>query len=216
MPILYRCIFIGIAISIIASIIDIEDIIRIVLIGVSIGLVLAVIYYTARFAMKNTKIFIKYAIYVVVAIVAIVVIYNILDYNDLPSYAVAKIFSKLILFVIVFGAIYFVNKIGDKKEDKYSAKQESSNRYSNDDKTTQNNYHQNNTNYTKTDEIPSWLKQYYDLLEIPTNASKEQIKQAYKNLAKKYHPDLNKSAESQERFIEIQTAYQTIMKNFNA
>lgn len=209
MPILYRCIFIGIAISIIASIIDIEDIIRIVLIGVSIGLVLAVIYYTACFAMKHTKLFIKYTIYVVVAIIAIVVIYNILDSNDFPSYAVAKLFSKLILFAIIFGAIYFVNKIGDKKDDKYSTKQESNQKQD-------YKYEEHNADSTQTDETPSWLKQYYDLLEIPTNASKEQIKQAYKNLAKKYHPDLNKSAEAQKIFIEIQTAYQTIMKNFNA
>ncbi len=208
MPILYRCIFVGIAISIVASIIDIGSIIMIVLIGASIGLVLALIYYTARFAMKNTKLFIKYAIYAVVAVVVIITIYNILDSANYHS-AVVRVFAKLMIFAIVFGVIYFVNKIGDKKEDKYRTKQEFNQKQD-------YKYGGHNADSTQTDKTPSWLKQYYDLLEIPTNASKEQIKKAYKNLAKKYHPDLNQSAEAQKRFIEIQTAYQVIVKNLDS
>jgi curved DNA-binding protein CbpA len=35
-------------------------------------------------------------------------------------------------------------------------------------------------------------KDYYRILNLSNNASEEQIKQSYKELAKKYHPDVNK------------------------
>lgn len=49
-------------------------------------------------------------------------------------------------------------------------------------------------------------KDYYKILGVDKNASKEEIKKAYKNLAKKYHPDLNKELEAQEKFKEINEA----------
>lgn len=49
-------------------------------------------------------------------------------------------------------------------------------------------------------------KDYYKTLGIESNATKEQIKKAYKNLAKKYHPDLNKSKDADEKFKEINEA----------
>lgn len=49
-------------------------------------------------------------------------------------------------------------------------------------------------------------KDYYDILGVSKNASKEEIKKAYKKLAKKHHPDLNKSAGSEAKFKEINEA----------
>src|SRR3989344_2598168 len=50
-------------------------------------------------------------------------------------------------------------------------------------------------------------KDYYKTLGIAKGASKEEIKKAYKNLAKKYHPDLNPdSPEAAERFKEVNEA----------
>lgn len=49
-------------------------------------------------------------------------------------------------------------------------------------------------------------KDYYRILGVDRNATKEQIKKAYKDLAKKYHPDLNKEEGSAEKFKEINEA----------
>lgn len=50
-------------------------------------------------------------------------------------------------------------------------------------------------------------KDYYKILGLDRNASKEEIKRAYKRLAKKYHPDLNKGAPSaSEKFREVNEA----------
>jgi len=50
-------------------------------------------------------------------------------------------------------------------------------------------------------------RDYYEILGIPRNASREDIKKAYRNLALKYHPDRNKSPGAEERFKEISEAY---------
>ncbi len=49
-------------------------------------------------------------------------------------------------------------------------------------------------------------KDYYDVLGVAKDASKEEIKKAYKKLAKKYHPDLNKESDATEKFKEINEA----------
>jgi len=49
-------------------------------------------------------------------------------------------------------------------------------------------------------------KDYYEILGISKNSSKEEIKKAYKKLAKKHHPDINKDPESTEKFKEISEA----------
>ncbi|MBI5066296.1 molecular chaperone DnaJ [Candidatus Woesearchaeota archaeon] len=49
-------------------------------------------------------------------------------------------------------------------------------------------------------------KDYYKILGVDKNTSKEDIKKAYKQLAKKFHPDINKAPDAQEKFKEISEA----------
>jgi molecular chaperone DnaJ len=49
-------------------------------------------------------------------------------------------------------------------------------------------------------------KDYYKILGVDRNATKEQIKSAYKKLAKQYHPDVNKEHNAAEKFKEINEA----------
>lgn len=58
--------------------------------------------------------------------------------------------------------------------------------------------------------MPSTKKDYYEILGVPRNASQEEIKKAFRRLARKYHPDINKSPEAQEKFKEINEAYQVL------
>ena len=56
----------------------------------------------------------------------------------------------------------------------------------------------------------------YKVLGVSPGASDDEVKAAYKKLAKKYHPDLNQgSAEAEARMKEINSAYAQIMKNKN-
>src|ERR1044071_1015888 len=50
-------------------------------------------------------------------------------------------------------------------------------------------------------------RDYYEVLGVSKNSSEEEIKRAYRNLAKKFHPDVNKDADAVEKFKELQTAY---------
>ncbi len=50
-------------------------------------------------------------------------------------------------------------------------------------------------------------RDFYDILGIKKGASKDEIKSAYRKLAKQYHPDVNKAADAETRFKEIQEAY---------
>jgi molecular chaperone DnaJ len=51
-------------------------------------------------------------------------------------------------------------------------------------------------------------KDYYDILGVKKNATDEELKKAYRNLAKKYHPDKNKgNKEAENKFKEISEAY---------
>ena len=50
-------------------------------------------------------------------------------------------------------------------------------------------------------------RDYYEVLGVQRNASKDKIKDAYRKLAMQYHPDRNKSPEAEEKFKEISEAY---------
>ncbi len=50
-------------------------------------------------------------------------------------------------------------------------------------------------------------RDYYEVLGVSKNASKQEIKKAYRKLAKNYHPDRNKEANAEEKFREAQEAY---------
>ena len=47
------------------------------------------------------------------------------------------------------------------------------------------------------------FKDYCDILGVSRNASKEEIQRAYRKLARKYHPDINKEAGAEDKFKEI-------------
>jgi len=54
-------------------------------------------------------------------------------------------------------------------------------------------------------------KNYYDLLGIKKNATEKEVKQAYRKLARKYHPDVNPGDKSSEdKFKEINAAYEVL------
>ncbi|KAL9643380.1 hypothetical protein ABK040_014833 [Willaertia magna] len=54
-------------------------------------------------------------------------------------------------------------------------------------------------------------KDPYKILGVPKTATKEEIKKKFKELAKKYHPDINKAADAKEKFAELNGAYQILV-----
>ena len=53
-------------------------------------------------------------------------------------------------------------------------------------------------------------RDYYEVLGVGKNATEQEIKRAHRQLAKKYHPDVNKEAGAEEKFKEIQEAYEVL------
>jgi Ca-activated chloride channel family protein len=53
-------------------------------------------------------------------------------------------------------------------------------------------------------------KDYYNILDVAPTASVEEIREAYRALARRYHPDTTKDPQSSKKFQEIQEAYETL------
>ena len=50
-------------------------------------------------------------------------------------------------------------------------------------------------------------RDYYEVLNVPKNASGDEIKSSFRNLARQYHPDVSDAPDAEERFKEINEAY---------
>ena len=61
-----------------------------------------------------------------------------------------------------------------------------------------------------------WLtKDFYKVLGVSKDASDEEIKKAYRKLARKYHPDVNKTKDAEEKFKNISEAYDVLSNKAN-
>ena len=55
--------------------------------------------------------------------------------------------------------------------------------------------------------------EYYDRLGVSKDASQDEIKRAYRKMSKKYHPDINKEPGAEEKYKEVQEAYETLSED---
>ena len=53
-------------------------------------------------------------------------------------------------------------------------------------------------------------KDYYDILGVKRDATDAEIKSAYRKLARKFHPDVNKTKEAEGKFKDINEAYEVL------
>ena len=51
------------------------------------------------------------------------------------------------------------------------------------------------------------FKDYYEVLGVPSGAAADVIKSAYRRLARKYHPDVSKEKDAEDRFKAVNEAY---------
>ncbi len=53
-------------------------------------------------------------------------------------------------------------------------------------------------------------RDYYEILGVKRDAEPNEIKKAYRRLARKYHPDVNKAADAKQKFAEVQEAFEAL------
>ena len=53
-------------------------------------------------------------------------------------------------------------------------------------------------------------RDYYEVLGVSKGATADELKKAYRKLSKKYHPDINKEADAEDKFKEISEAYEIL------
>lgn len=58
------------------------------------------------------------------------------------------------------------------------------------------------------------MKNYFEVLQVPENSSRQDIQKSYRRLAKLYHPDVSKFSGAHEKFCEITEAYEFIMNHW--
>jgi curved DNA-binding protein len=58
--------------------------------------------------------------------------------------------------------------------------------------------------------MPVAYQDYYEALEVPRDASQEEIRQAHRRLARRYHPDVNKEPGAEDRFKQVSEAYEVL------
>jgi curved DNA-binding protein len=58
--------------------------------------------------------------------------------------------------------------------------------------------------------MPVAFRDYYETLGVPRGATSEEIRSAYRKLARRYHPDINKDEDAEERFKEVAEAYEVL------
>ena len=54
------------------------------------------------------------------------------------------------------------------------------------------------------------FKDYYEVMGVPRGATQDEIKRAYRKLARKFHPDVSKEKDAEERFKELQEAHEVL------
>jgi hypothetical protein len=59
------------------------------------------------------------------------------------------------------------------------------------------------------------ISEYYSVLDLPLNSSIDDIKKAYRQKARMYHPDINPSPDAKDMFISATEAYEFLIANYN-
>ena len=54
------------------------------------------------------------------------------------------------------------------------------------------------------------FQDYYEILGVDRTASQDEIRRAYRKLARKYHPDVNKEKEAEDKFKQLNEAYEVL------